>query len=118
MQPIVSAGESSAVTITGKVRRRTLWRFVDSYGAADGTGPYSSVCSLVCFLVLVFVRAVLYGAASHSCTIVTATESVEAGEVGWHGSLCLSVAVLPLRQHVLRLRQRKGCELDLLGFRE
>jgi hypothetical protein len=46
MQPMVSAGESSAVTITGKVRRRTLWRFVDSYGAADGIGPYSRVCSL------------------------------------------------------------------------
>jgi hypothetical protein len=48
MQPIVSAGESSAVTITGKVRRRTLWRFVGSYGAADGIGPYSRVCSLFC----------------------------------------------------------------------
>ena len=48
MQPIVSAGDSSTVTITGKVRRRTLWRFVGSYGAADGIGPYSRVCSLFC----------------------------------------------------------------------
>lgn len=39
MQPIVSAGESSAVTITGKVRRRKLWRFVGSYGAAEGLVP-------------------------------------------------------------------------------
>ncbi len=52
MQPIVSAGESSAVTITGKVRRRTLWRFDDSYGAADGVDPYSRVCSKFLALVL------------------------------------------------------------------
>ncbi len=52
MQPMVSAGESSAVTITGKVRRRTLWRFVGSYGAADGVDPYSRVCSNFLALVL------------------------------------------------------------------
>jgi hypothetical protein len=48
MQPMVSAGDSSAVTITGKVRRRTLWHFIDSYGAADGIGPNCRVCSLFC----------------------------------------------------------------------
>ena len=34
-----------------------------------------------------------------------------------HGSWCLLLAVLPLRQHLPRLRQRKGCKLYLLGFR-
>jgi hypothetical protein len=59
----------------------------------------------------------LYGTASHSRTIEYGNCSRGGGSVGWHGSLCLLFAVLPLRQHLPRLRQRKGCELDLLGFR-
>ena len=38
------------------------------------------------------------------------------GNVECHGSLCLLFAVLPLRQHLPRLRQRKGCEFCLPGF--
>jgi len=59
LQPIVSAGDSSTVTITGKV---------------------------------LLEAGVLVGMRSH-------------------GSLCSLFAVLPLRQHLPRLRQRKGCEL-------
>jgi hypothetical protein len=119
MQPIVSAGESSAVTITGKVRRRTLWRFVDSYGAADGIGPYSRVCSLFCSSFFWYSAlfelfcAALPPIRAHSNTV---TVPVGAGVCESHGSVCLPFAVLPLRQHLPRLRQRKGCELDLPGF--
>ena len=59
MQPIISTGDSSTVTITGKV---------------------------------LLEAGVLVGMRSHE-------------------SLCSLFAVLPLRQHLPRLRQRKGCEL-------
>ena len=38
------------------------------------------------------------------------------GNVEGHGSLCLVFAVLPLRQQMPRLRQRKGCERYRPGF--
>jgi hypothetical protein len=49
--------------------------------------------------------------------IGVATVPVEAGMLNATGSLCLLFAVLPLRQHLPWLRQRKGCEFYLPGFR-
>ena len=83
-----------------------------------GCVPYTCVGL---WLARIFRHSCLYAqsgrnAASYLCTIVTATEFEEAGVCEWYGSLCPSFAVLPLRQHLPRLRQRKGCGARSAGL--
>jgi hypothetical protein len=114
MQPIVSSGESSAVTITGKVRRCTLWRFDNSYGAADGVDPYSRVCST--FLALVLYQRFCAALPPIREQSNTETVPVEAGVLDGTGACVCCLQFFRCDSTCLGFVKEKGASSICSGF--
>jgi hypothetical protein len=98
LQAVISAGESTGITITGKV-------------------PHTDHVTAGCRMGLI---PCVFFAVLGRCIVAFAIGTPKCllrGSGGRsHATLCPLCAVLPLRQHLPRLRQRKGCGLGHFGF--